>query len=213
MSSAPRASSARLVRALALGNLPGVSNVRTAGGEIQARPTDIHQMKTLVGLAVVGVLASSGLTGCGHRVTVASPLDAGRAAEEMLALAPRLPGALTTSAFSEQAFIVPAQEPACQPLSIRTAFLSSTMTGPAAVSYLETHVEPHFQLEATGSGSGSGGVASWSVVLEPDPSSVTLPPANRPDDTLVYSIARQRTGIGVRVDAVVVPDDAECARS
>jgi hypothetical protein len=81
------------------------------------------------------------------------------------------------------------------------------------MEYLMTHPGPQLQVSGSGSGTNKGVVTDREVTLNPKGgTSGTHSVASGPP-TLVYKIAPLPRGVGIRVDAEVVPADADCTRS
>lgn len=134
-------------------------------------------------------------------------------AASLLALAPTPPGALTVSALPGKVFSQPAIHPACQPLNVRTAYWTSSLAGPMVMKYLMTHPGPQLLVNFSGSGRTIKGVVNnWEVSLDRKGETSGMHSVGGPP-TLVYEIASLPRGVGIRVDAEVVPADAVCSRS
>lgn len=177
-------------------------------------------MRMTTAATIAALLVTPVLAGCDNRVeppprSTSSPgtLDDQDPASAILALAPPVPNAAKASAFPGPIFGQPAQQPACEPLDLRTAYWTSDWTGLAVEQYLVTHPGPHFQVSGSGTSTGPGGVTSLSVVLEPKTGATGPPAGGAGRAILVYEIAPLPKGIGIRVDAVVVPPNATCTTS
>jgi hypothetical protein len=102
-----------------------------------------------------------------------------------------------------------AMHPNCQPLDVRTAYWTSSLDGPTVVKYLMTHPGPQLQV----SGSGSTNNVVLTVMLNPKGGTSGTHSVATGQTLLVYEIAPLPRGVGIRVDAEVVPADAACVSS
>lgn len=166
-------------------------------------------MRRVTAMTLGALLAAPMLAGC----RIELPLGGPDPAAALLALAPTPPGALEVSALPGKVFSQPAMHPACQPLDVRTAYWTSSLAGPNVVEYLMTH--PGTQLQVSGSGSGTlkAVVTDWEVILKPKSDASGTHAVASGQRLVVYKIAPLQGGVGIRVDAEVVPADAGCTRS
>ena len=115
--------------------------------------------------------------------------------------------ALPGKVFSQPGFLP------CQPLDVRTAYWTSSLAGPTVVEYLMTHPGLHLQVSGSGQGTNKGVVTNWEVTLNPKGGTSGTHSVASGQTMLVYQIAPLPRGVGIRVDAEVVPADAVCSRS
>lgn len=191
---------------------------RDSGAQV-AGPGETRDMRIITAVTIAALLVTPVLAGCGSRgqtptrssSSTGAPGDPDPASA-ILALAPTVPGAARASGLPDPIFGRPAQQPACQPLDVRTAYWTSDWAGPAVVKYLTTHPGPHFQVSGSGTTTGPGGVTSLSVVFDPK-SGATGTHSGPGLAMLVYEIAPLAKGVGIRADAEVVPANATCTTS
>ena len=166
--------------------------------------------RTLAGLALLSSLVACGTTSAKPSPLGTSPISTNAVTSTaLLALAPTPPGAVVVSALPGKVFSQPAMHPACQPLDVRTAYWTSSLAGPTVVEYLMTHPGPQLQV----SGSGSTNNVVLTVMLNPKGGTSGTHSVASGQTMLVYEIAPLPRGVGIRIDAEVVPADAACASS
>jgi len=183
------------------------------------RPRDMmHRSCRTVRRALAGLALLSSLVACGTTSAKPSPLGTSPISTNavtsaaLLALAPTPPGAVVVSALPGKVFSQPGFLP-CQPLDVRTAYWTSSLAGPAVVEYLMTHPGLHLQVSGSGQGTNKGVVTNWEVTLNPKGGTSGTHSVASGQTMLVYQIAPLPRGVGIRVDAEVVPADAVCSRS
>ena len=170
--------------------------------------------RTLAGLALLSSLLACGMTSANPSPLGTSPISTNAVTSAaLLALAPTPPGAVAVSALPGKVFSQPAMHPVCQPLDVRTAYWTSSLAGPTVVEYLMTHPGSHLQVSGSGSGTNKGVVTNWEVTLNPKGGTSGTHSVASGQTMLVYEIAPLPRGVGIRVDAEVVPADAVCSRS
>lgn len=125
----------------------------------------------------------------------------------LLALAPAPPRAQSAGKLGGAKFASPAEQPACTPLDLRTRYWTSTLDGAAVQRYLSAHPGRHLRANGGGEGMIHGVVDSWIVTLQP---LRVKPGTDASNDEIVYEIAPLAHGVGIRVDAEVVPPHASC---
>lgn len=168
------------------------------------RDTDLVRTIAVACLAIAVGMAS--LTGC---------VWLGRGSDEaakLLAEAPTPPEATQVSGLPGDQFSHPAMRPACDPLHLQTTYWTTSLNGPAVQEYLRTHPGADLRVSGTGIGTDKGTPTSWQIMLAPK-----TPTAGRKDGPsqklVVYQVASFGSGVGIRIDAEVVPPDASCTRS
>lgn len=170
--------------------------------------------RTLAGLALLSSLVACGTTSAKPSPLGTSPISTNAVTSAaLLALAPTPPGAVAVSVLPGKVFSQPAMHPACQPLDVRTAYWTSSLAGPKVVEYLMTHPGPQFQVSGSGSGTLKGVVTDWQVTLKPKREASGTHSVASGERMVVYEIAPLQGGVGIRVDAEVVPADAACVSS
>ena len=171
--------------------------------------------RTVAGLALLSSLVACGMTSAKPSPLGTSPISTNAVTSAaLLALAPTPPGAVAVSALPGKVFSHPAIHPVCQPLDERTAYWTSSLAGPTVVEYLMTHPGPQLQVGGSGSGgTNKGVVTNWEVTLNPKGGTSGTHSVASGQTMLVYQIAPLPRGVGIRVDAEVVPADAVCSRS
>jgi hypothetical protein len=169
--------------------------------------------RTLVGLAVLSFLVACGSASAKPASPGTSPISASTlTSAEFLALAPTPPGAVAVSGLPGVVFSEPAMHPGCQPLDVRTAYWTSSSTGPKVAEYLKTHPGPQLLFSGSSTGgrmTGSGSIKKvelWTVFFNPSGTHT----GKSGNSELVYKIAPLAPGVGIRLDAEVVPADAVC---
>jgi hypothetical protein len=174
-----------------------------------SRPRDmVHRTRQTVGRTLVGLAVLSFLVACG--TASANTLTSA----EFLALAPTPPSAVAVSGLPGVVFSKPAMRPGCQPLDVRTTYWTSSSAGPKVVEYLMTHPGPQLRFSGSSTGgqmTGSGSMKNvdlWTVFFNLSGTHT----GNSGNSELVYKIAPLARGVGIRVDAEVVPADAKCER-
>src|SRR5664280_793470 len=170
--------------------------------------------RTLAGLALLSSLVACGMTSAKPSPLGTSPISTNAVTSAaLLALAPTPPGAVAVSALPGKVFSHPAIHPVCQPLDVRTAYWTSSLAGPTVVEYLMTDPGPHLQVSGSGAGTNKGEVTNWEVTLNPKGGTSGTHSVASGQKMLVYEIAPLPRGVGIRVDAEVVPADAVCSGS
>jgi hypothetical protein len=170
--------------------------------------------RTLAGLALLSSLVACGMTSAKPSPLGTSPISTNAVTSAaLLALAPTPPGAVAVSALPGKVFSQPAFHPVCQPLDVRTAYWTSSLAGPTVVEYLMTHPGSHLQVSGSGSGTNKGVVTNWEVTLNSKGGTSGTHSVASGQTMLVYEIPPLPRGVGIRVDAEVVPAGAVCSRS
>jgi hypothetical protein len=170
--------------------------------------------RTLVGLAVLSFLVACGTASAKPAPPGTSPISANTlTSAELLALAPTPPGAVAVSGLPGVVFSEPAMQPVCQPLDVRTTYWTSSSAGPRVVEYLMTHAGPQLQFSGSSTGGRRTGSGSMNnVVLTVFFHLSGTHTGDSGNSELVYKIAPLARGVGIRVDAEVVPAYAACER-
>ena len=122
------------------------------------------------------------------------------------------PAATQVSNLPGDQFSQPAMHPVCHPLYLKTTYWTSSLAGAATQDYLRAHPGPDLQVSGSGTGSDKGKATSWQIMFKPK-AATAGGNDGRSQQLLVYQIAPSGSGVGIRIDAEVVPPDADCTSS